>query len=225
MADILRDQWGLEASYFECGTDTDLYEFAGEEGRERDLIAVYARAETERRGVELALAALATAFERRPELRVVAYGSNLGISAPFPLEDRGVRPPGELAELYRRAAVGLVFSLTTHSLVAHEMMASGLPVIELEGENVSSALGGSGELVELADRTPDSIADAVERLLDDRERAAAMAKRARAFVEERTWERAGHQVEAALLDYMSRPRSGTAGLVEAQVGGEPRVGD
>jgi glycosyltransferase involved in cell wall biosynthesis len=206
MANILREQWGLEAQYFECGTDTDVYKFAGEEDREPSLVLVYARGETERRAVELALAALATAFERRPGLRVIAFGSNLGVSAPFPLEDLGVRPPAELAELYRRASVGLVFSLTTHSLVAHEMMASGLPVVELEGDNVASALGGSGELVELAERTPDAIADAVERLLDDRERAAAMARRARSFVEERTWERAGDQVEAALLDYVSRPR-------------------
>ncbi len=142
---------------------------------------------------------------------MVAFGSNLEVTAPFPLEDRGVQPPRELASLYRRASVGVVFSLTTHSLVAHEMMASGLPVVELEGENVASALGGSGELVELAERTPDSIADAVERLLDDREHAAAMARRARTFVEERTWERAGDQVEAALLDYLRRPRSGAGG--------------
>ena len=33
-------------------------------------------------------------------------------------------------------------------------MASGLPVVELEGDNVGSALGASGELVELAARTP-----------------------------------------------------------------------
>ena len=207
MADILRDRWGLEAQYFECGTDTDVYEFAGEEGREPGLVAVYARKETDRRAVDLALAGLATAFERRPNLRVVAYGSNLEVTAPFPLEDRGVQPPTELARLYRRASVGIVFSLTTHSLVAHEMMASGLPVVELEGDNVASALGESGELVELAERTPDAIADAVERLLDDREHAAAMARRARSFVEERTWERAGDQVEAALLDYLARPSS------------------
>jgi O-antigen biosynthesis protein len=206
MADILRERWGLEASYFECGTDTDVYEFADDDGREPGLVAVYARRETERRAVELALAGLATAFRRRAGLRVVAFGSDLGVTAPFPLEDRGVQPPSELSRLYRRASVGLVFSLTTHSLVAHEMMASGLPVVELEGDNVASALGGSGELVELAERTPDAIADAVERLLDDRERAAAMARRARSFVEERTWERAGDQVEAALLDYVSRPR-------------------
>jgi glycosyltransferase involved in cell wall biosynthesis len=174
--------------------------------------------------VELALAGLGTAFERRPNLRVVAYGSSLGVSAPFPLEDRGVQPPRELARLYREASVGLVFSLTTHSLVAHEMMASGLPVVELEGDNVASALGESGDLVELAERTPDSIADAIERLLDDREHAAAMAVRARRFVEERTWERAGDQVEAALIDYLSRPRPGGSGNpIEAQVGRETGV--
>jgi hypothetical protein len=33
-----------------------------------------------------------------------------------------------------------------------------------------------------------------------------MARRARAFVEERTWERAGDQVEAALREYLSNPR-------------------
>jgi glycosyltransferase involved in cell wall biosynthesis len=72
---------------------------------------------------------------------------------------------------------------------------------------VESALGGSGELVELSERTPDAIADAVERLLDDREHAAAMARRAREFVEERTWERAGDQVEAALLEFLGQPRA------------------
>jgi glycosyltransferase involved in cell wall biosynthesis len=87
------------------------------------------------------------------------------------------------------------------------MMASGLPVVELEGDNVASALGAGGELVELAEPTPDAIADAVERVLDDRDRAAAMARRAHDFVSERTWERAGDQLERALLDFLARPRS------------------
>jgi glycosyltransferase involved in cell wall biosynthesis len=117
-----------------------------------------------------------------------------------------VVPPRRLAELYREAAVGIVFSLTTHSLVAHEMMASGLPVVELEGDNVGSALGPPGDLVEQAARRPDAIADAIERLLDDREAAAAMALRARAFVEARTWERAGDQVESAMRDFLADPR-------------------
>jgi glycosyltransferase involved in cell wall biosynthesis len=91
------------------------------------------------------------------------------------------------------------------------MMASGLPVVELEGDNVASALGASGDLVELAARRPDAIADAVERLLDEREPAAAMARRARAFVEARTWERAGDQVEGALREFLRTPSGGSGG--------------
>lgn len=206
MADILREQWGRETRYFECGTDTDVYTYAGEDERERGLIAVYARRETERRAVDLALAGVATLIERRPGVRVVLFGSNREAEAPFPCVDAGVLPPSELAALYRRASAGIVFSLTTHSLVAQEMMASGLPMVELEGENVSSALGPSGELAELAEHTPDAIADALERLLEDRAHAAEMAKRARRFVETRTWDAAGDQVEAALHDFLARPR-------------------
>ena len=212
MADRLRERFGVDARYFECGTDTDVYEFAGEEGRESGLIAVYARVETERRAVELAIAGLGHLFERRPGVRVCLFGSRDEVGTPFPCTDMGVRPASDLAALYRRASVGVVFSLTTHSLVAHEMMASGLPLVELEGDNVSSALGSSGELVELAARTPDAIADAVERLLDDRETATAMARRARDFVSERTWERAGDQLEGALRDFLAagggRPKAG-----------------
>jgi glycosyltransferase involved in cell wall biosynthesis len=205
MASLLRERYGVDARYFECGTDTDVYRFAGEEGREPGLIAVYARSETERRAVELAVAGIGNLFERRPGVQVAMFGSLTGIGTPFPCQDLGIRPPRELAALYRRASAGVVFSLTTHSLVAHEMMASGLPVVELEGENVESALGPSGEHVEQAARTPDAIADALERILDDRERAAAMARRARAFVEQRTWERAGDQLEDALREIVASP--------------------
>jgi glycosyltransferase involved in cell wall biosynthesis len=207
MAGILERDYGLEARWFECGTDLETYTFAGEEGREPGHVAVYARRETPRRAVELALAGIATLFERRPGMRVTLFGSNVKGVAPFPCEDLGVVPPGELASLYHRASAGVVFSLTTHSLVAQEMMASGLPVVELEGDNVSSALGASGERAMLAEHTPDSIAGALERVLDDRELAAAMARRARAFVEERTWDRAGDQVESALREYLSNPRA------------------
>ncbi len=206
MAEILERDHGLEARWFECGTDLDTYTFAGEEGREPGHVAVYGRRETPRRAVELAVAGIANLFERRPGMRVTLFGSNIKGSAPFPCEDLGVVAPRELSALYRRASAGVVFSLTTHSLVAQEMMASGLPVVELEGDNVSSALGASGERVMLAEHTPDSIADALERVLDDREAAAAMARRARAFVEERTWDRAGEQVESALREYLANPR-------------------
>ncbi len=206
MAEILRDRYGLESRHFQCGTDLDTYEFAGEDGREPGLIAVYARSETERRAVDLAIAGLMELFERRPGIRVVVFGSNVPPSVPFPSEDWGVRPPRDLAALYRRASAGIVFSLTTHSLVGQEMMASGLPLVELNGRNVRSELGEPGERAELVDPRPDAVADALERVLSDRESASAMARRARSFVEERTWERAGDQVEQAVIDFVAQPR-------------------
>src|SRR3954470_15955611 len=132
LADVLREREGVEARHFDCGTDTETYTFAGEEGREPGLVAVYARRETGRRAVDLALAGLATLVERRPGMRIVLFGSEIEFESPTPAQNLGTRPPAELAELYRRAAAGVVFSLTTHSLVAQEMMASGLPVLELD---------------------------------------------------------------------------------------------
>jgi glycosyltransferase involved in cell wall biosynthesis len=215
MADILIREHGMPSRWFECGTDLATYPF-GQGEREPGLIAVYARRETDRRAVDLALAGIATLVERRPGVRVVLFGSNVMASAPVPCTNLGVRAPAELAQLYRRASAGVVFSLTTHSLVAHEMMASGLPVVELNGENVSSALGASGERAMLVDPRPDAIADALERILDDPVEAAAMARRARAFVEALTWEHAGDQVESALHAFLATPTRPAAPAREQQ---------
>jgi glycosyltransferase involved in cell wall biosynthesis len=84
----------------------------------------------------------------------------------------------------------VVFSLTTHSLVAHEMMASGLPTVELEGENVGSALGPPGELVEQVARRPDAIADAIERLVSDAAERERLRRAGRANAARFTWEEA-----------------------------------
>ncbi len=144
-------------------------------------------------------------------MRVVLFGSNVVASAPIPCTNLGVQPPSELAALYRRASAGVVFSLTTHSLVAQEMMASGLPLVELNGDNVASALGKSGGRAMLVDPRPDAIADALGRILDEPGEAAAMARRARAFVESLTWERAGDQVESALHAFLATPTHVAAG--------------
>lgn len=217
MADILTNDYGLESRYFECGTDLDTYPFEGPDGREPGVVAVYARRETDRRAVDLALAGLATLVERRPGVRPVLFGSNVTPTSPVPAENLGVQPPRKLSELYRRASAGVVFSLTTHSLVAQEMMASGLPVVELNGENVTSELGRSGERAMLVDPRPDAIAAALEHVLDNPADAAEMAQRARSFVEERTWERAGDQIEEALRHFMAHPALPLADADEASI--------
>jgi glycosyltransferase involved in cell wall biosynthesis len=207
LADLLRNRYGLDVAQLDCGTDTETYTFGVPENREPGLVAVYARLETPRRAVELAIAALATLIERRPGVRVVLFGSNHPLTTPFPCQNLGVVQPRKLATLYQRASVGLVLSMTNLSLVTQEMMSSGLPVTELDGENVSSVLGASGELAMLAAPQPDEIASALASVLDDPDRAAAMAERARDFVRARTWAHASQQLEVAMAKFLSAPRA------------------
>ena len=178
LADRLRSECGVEASEFTYGTDTETYTFGPFDEREPDLVVLYARRETPRRAVELALAGLKVVVERRPGTRVVLFGSGTRSDVPFPCEDVGVLKPPDLARLYRSANVGVALSMTNLSLVSLEMLASGLPLVELDGENVRSVLGAPGELVRQSPADPDAVADALAAMLDDQTGSARMAQRA-----------------------------------------------
>ena len=84
--------------------------------------------------MELGLLALELLAERGPEFEVHLFGSDAPLDfAAFPAVNHGVVPPDALAELYRACDVGLCFSATNYSLIPQEMMACGLPVLELDG--------------------------------------------------------------------------------------------
>ncbi len=107
MAEILERDYGLEARWFECGTDLDTYTFAGEEGREPGHVAVYGRRETPRRAVELAIAGIANLFERRPG--AARHAVRLAHQGQRAVPVRGPRRacrPRELAALYRAGERG-----------------------------------------------------------------------------------------------------------------------
>ena len=210
LVDILKERFDADASWFEFGTDTKTYRFFAYEDRLPEVVAVYARRETERRAVELAFAGLATLLERRPSVHVVLFGSAGPARLPFHCDDLGIVPPRELADLYRQASVGVSLSLTNLSLVSLEMMASGLPLVELDSPNVRSVLGESGELGLLAEPTPDAIAMMIERALDDRLGMADQARRARAYVEARPWRVAAAGLEALLRSFVASPRASGA---------------
>ena len=56
--------------------------------------------------------------------------------------------------------------MTNYSLVPQEMLACGLPCVELDRPSTRSVFGADGP-VTLADFDADAIADGLERLLDD----------------------------------------------------------
>ena len=129
-------------------------------------MVVYARRSTPRRAVPLALLALAELHRRRSDVRLVLFGEEHPMRTSFPYEHAGVLPEPELARLYREATVGVSLSLTNYSRVSQEMLACGLPCVELDTPSVRAALGGEDALT-LAPFDPVELAEAIERLLDD----------------------------------------------------------
>jgi glycosyltransferase involved in cell wall biosynthesis len=93
--------------------------------------------------------------------------------------------------------VGLVLSLTNPSLAGIEMMACGLPCVELASEPMVASFGADGPLI-LAEPDPLALAGAMESLLDDPGLRARASRAGVAATAARTWAAAAVEVEDGL---------------------------
>jgi O-antigen biosynthesis protein len=196
LRDVLIERHETSAEAFQLGVDHDTYRPRAVP-RRTDTIIYYARYATPRRAVPIGLMALAELKRRRPEVRIVLFGTGEVLHASFPYEHVDVLTPTQLSWLYSEATVGLCLSLTNFSLMPKEMLACGLPCVELAGISAESIFGSDGPL-ELASLDPVQLADAMERLLVDRERWDQRSRAGIEFVASHTWERATDEVEAGL---------------------------
>jgi O-antigen biosynthesis protein len=196
LRDLLIERYATSADAFQLGVDHNLYQ-PQPVTRRQDTVIYYARHVTPRRAVPVGLMALAELHRRRPDLRIVLFGDEGKLESPFPYEHLGVLTPPQLATLYSEATVGLCLSLTNFSLMPKEMLACGLPCVELAGVSAESIFGSDGPL-ELASLDPRAIADSLERLLDDPEHRERRSREGIEFVASHTWEHATDEVEAGL---------------------------
>ena len=209
LAELLRTRYGAAASHFDLAVDHSVYA-PGRASRRGDLVVFYARAVTPRRAVPLGLLALGELARRRPELQIALYGEAGALQVDFAHRQLGVLDPQGLANLYRQARVGMVLSLTNPSLIGLEMMACGLPCVELASEPMLASFGAEGPL-ELAGPDPLELCGAIERLLDDEDRRERAVEGGLRLMAQRTWERASGQVEGALRAAISARSDERAG--------------
>ncbi|HEV3321697.1 MAG TPA: glycosyltransferase [Solirubrobacteraceae bacterium] len=196
LRDLLIERYGASADAFQLGVDADVYRPLPVQ-RRTDTVVYYARHSTPRRAVPIGLMALAELHRRRPDVRIVLFGTDEPQHAAFPYEHMGVLSPAQLARLYSQATVGLCLSLTNFSLMPKEMLACGLPCVELAGVSAESIFGADGAL-DLAPLHPQRIADALERLLADPALRERRSREGREFVASHTWDHATDEVEAGL---------------------------
>ncbi|MBA3263347.1 MAG: glycosyltransferase family 4 protein, partial [Thermoleophilaceae bacterium] len=165
--------------------------------RDRKTVLFYSRDATPRRAVPIGLLALDELWRRRPDVRIVMFGDPEPAKTTFPYENLGIVATDELARRYNQASVGLCLSLTNYSLIPQEMMACGLPCVDLSERSPEAAFGRDGP-VELAEPDPIALADALETLLDDEQRWQRRSEAGLTFVAEASWDAAARQVEAGL---------------------------
>ena len=208
LADLMEHRYGTPASEFDFGVDHAIYR-PRPIMRRRDTIIFYARDVTPRRAVPLGILALQELHKRRPELRIVLFGDLGAMHTPFPYEHLGIASPEQLSWAFSEATAGLVLSMTNYSLIPQEMLACGLPCVDLAGFSAETVFGADGP-VELAPFDPGAIADALERMLDDRALWERRSAEGRRFVAERTWDRAAQQLEVGLRTALRQREHETA---------------
>jgi glycosyltransferase involved in cell wall biosynthesis len=187
---------GGTCGVFDLAADHDVY-FPRKIDREDSTIAFYARFETPRRGVAIGALALEEVARRRPGTRIISFGTRNPAGIAVPSESAGILTADELARLYSQATVGLCLSLTNYSLIPGEMLACGLPCVDVDHPSAVGVFGQDGP-VAFAQLDVGSIADRVIDLLDDAEQRERRSQAGLGFVGARTWEGAGRQVEAEL---------------------------
>jgi glycosyltransferase involved in cell wall biosynthesis len=191
-------RYGGTSSRFSFGIEHEVY-YARDVAREPDTVVMYGRDVTPRRAVPLAIMAVEELLERRPQTRVLSFGNQIPINAPFPYEDLGVLSLEELAWTFSRATVGLVLSMTNYSVIPQEMLACGMPVVELAGVSGEGIFGTDGG-VTFAPFDPIALAGALEGLLDDKAQWQRRSAEGLAWAKGRTWDLGAQQVEAGLRE-------------------------
>ena len=201
LRDLLARRYGQRGTWFRLGVDRGIYR-PRQVKRRRDTVIFYARAATPRRAVPLGALALEELHLRRPDTRFVFFGQAEELDLPYPYELLGVVSPELLAWHYSEATVGLCLSVTNYSLIPQEMMACGLPCVDIQGSSTEAEIGAGGG-VEFGAPDPLALADALEQLLTDRARWDQRSEAGRGFVETASWDVAARQVEAGLREALT----------------------
>jgi len=165
-------------------------------------IAVYGRIHTDRRCVQLALAGLEILAQTRDDFEVHFFGQD-GMpfsEVPFTALNHGILNYEQLAELYNECDIGICFSGTNYSLIPQEMMACGLPLIELNTESTRAIFPEN--TVTLAGPLPMDIAVKLGKLMDSPNKRMRQRNAALKWVSTFSWKASAQQVERTILDYL-----------------------
>jgi glycosyltransferase involved in cell wall biosynthesis len=131
MARKIKEVTGKDVPHFDFPVDKKIY--TSENENQREGILFFAKQDTPRRLFEVGKRLISEVTKAVPDTKVEFFGSSNNIDLGLVAKNVGLLPTlDDLANKYRSARVGIAFSPTNPSLVPYEMMACGLPVIDID---------------------------------------------------------------------------------------------
>ena len=197
----MQTEYHTPSRYFDFCADRRIYRPLLEAKKEHAICFVY-QPDKPRRCSVLGIEALGIVKFLRPDVKIYLYGSNIKGNVWFEHENLGIIPLDQCNALYNKCEVGLCISSSNPSRIPFEMMAAGLPVVDLYMENNFFDMPNEG--VRLAHTTPESIAQALIEILDHKETAAEMSEAGKHYMADKDLEHGFEQFYAAVSDMAAR---------------------
>lgn len=197
----MQTEYRTPSRYFDFCADRRIYRPLPDAKREHAICFVY-QPDKPRRCSVLGIEALGIVKFLRPDVKIYLYGSNIKGNVWFEHENLGIIPLEKCNALYNKCEVGLCISSSNPSRIPFEMMAAGLPVVDLYMENNFYDMPNEG--VRLAHTTPESIAQALIEILDHPEKAAEMSEAGKRYMADKDLEHGFEQFYAAVSDMAAR---------------------
>ena len=179
-------EYGSPMSFFPFCADLNVYKRIQNVEKENAICFIY-QPEKARRCSKLGLNALMLVKKLRPDVKIYLYGSDIDVKFDFDVENLHIININQCNELYNKCSVGLCISASNPSRIPFEMMAAGLPVVDLYRENNLYDIPEDGVL--LAESTPEGIATALIKILDDKKLQKKMSDTGSSFMKDYPLER------------------------------------
>jgi O-antigen biosynthesis protein len=188
----LAEEVGVAAACVPFSCDTTVYGLRNT--GHRAGVVLYAKRGNARRGFDLGLRTLAELHRLRPDQPIHLYGDPVP-ELDLPVVRHGRLSPVALDALYNSVSAGLALSFTNISLVAEEMLASGVVPVVNDSRDARADLPSA--IAAWAEPTPSALAEALCRVLDHPE-PGAQARAAAASVRTDDWRLPGAALVAEL---------------------------
>ncbi len=200
---FLNKKYNAKAEYFQFPVDRKIYNQSKNRTKKNKNIIFFAKPEMPRRCFEIGIQALAEFYKINPNVEIILFGSNNVGNIPFPATKLGILPTiDDLADLYRNADLGIVFSTTNPSLVPYEMMHCGCPVVDMNLDFSISKYGNNENNVFLLDPRPNVMAKQLLSILNDENLLNLHSQSALTWVQKEfpSEDEMGNVVEKIILD-------------------------